>query len=225
MGPWQAASESMVNERAMIRHGMAFMRSAYSPLAVRRYPVALPPGGVAERLNAPVLKTGKPFGVSWVRIPSPPCPMRSYIIPFGLIVLAQTGCTPSSPVSARLELRDARTLEPVARAAIRQKGLTFYLPTSQSEFGEPPGATFGPLPDPAGDAAPTDDAGHAHLELAGNRPNALAITAAGYAPLRLLVETDATGVTRPLAWTSGLRQPVDTALKQPPRTLEARFLP
>jgi hypothetical protein len=31
------------------------------------------PGEVAERLNAPVLKTGKPARVSWVRIPpSPP---------------------------------------------------------------------------------------------------------------------------------------------------------
>ena len=29
-------------------------------------------GGVAERLNAPVLKTGIPFGVSRVRIPPPP---------------------------------------------------------------------------------------------------------------------------------------------------------
>ena len=30
------------------------------------------PGGVAERLNAPVLKTGRPARVSWVRIPPPP---------------------------------------------------------------------------------------------------------------------------------------------------------
>jgi hypothetical protein len=32
-------------------------------------------GQVAERLKAPVSKTGIPFGVSWVRIP--PCPLRS----------------------------------------------------------------------------------------------------------------------------------------------------
>ena len=30
------------------------------------------PGGVAERLNAPVLKTGSPSRGSWVRIPPPP---------------------------------------------------------------------------------------------------------------------------------------------------------
>lgn len=30
------------------------------------------PGGVAERLNAPVLKTGVAFGSPWVRIPPPP---------------------------------------------------------------------------------------------------------------------------------------------------------
>jgi hypothetical protein len=30
------------------------------------------PGGVAEWLNAPVLKTGRPARVSWVRIPPPP---------------------------------------------------------------------------------------------------------------------------------------------------------
>ena len=29
-------------------------------------------GGVAERLNAPVLKTGVVFGSPWVRIPPPP---------------------------------------------------------------------------------------------------------------------------------------------------------
>ena len=29
-------------------------------------------GGVAERLKAPVLKTGRPVRVSWVRIPPPP---------------------------------------------------------------------------------------------------------------------------------------------------------
>src|SRR5882672_1954892 len=30
------------------------------------------PGGVAERLNAPVLKTGSPSRGSWVQIPPPP---------------------------------------------------------------------------------------------------------------------------------------------------------
>ncbi len=41
---------------------------------VRRCPLhaMIKAGGVAEWLNAPVLKTGIPFGVSRVRIPPPP---------------------------------------------------------------------------------------------------------------------------------------------------------
>src|SRR6185503_15226984 len=35
-------------------------------------PASAAPGGVAERLNAPVLKTGSPSRGSWVRIPPPP---------------------------------------------------------------------------------------------------------------------------------------------------------
>jgi hypothetical protein len=34
--------------------------------------LSLAPGGVAERLNAPVLKTGKGETPSWVQIPPPP---------------------------------------------------------------------------------------------------------------------------------------------------------
>ena len=36
-------------------------------------------GGVAERLKAPVLKTGKGFASSWVRIPSPPLYETSFL--------------------------------------------------------------------------------------------------------------------------------------------------
>ena len=39
-------------------------------------------GQVAERLNAPVSKTGMPFGVSWVRIP--PCPLAVLRVPGSL---------------------------------------------------------------------------------------------------------------------------------------------
>jgi hypothetical protein len=35
-------------------------------------PQSASPGGVAERLNAPVLKTGSPSRGSWVQIPPPP---------------------------------------------------------------------------------------------------------------------------------------------------------
>ena len=37
-----------------------------------------PVGGVAERLNAPVLKTGSPSRGSWVRIPPPPPEFRRF---------------------------------------------------------------------------------------------------------------------------------------------------
>src|SRR5688572_17032087 len=40
--------------------------------AQRRASIVHRPGGVAERLNAPVLKTGRPARVSGVRIPPPP---------------------------------------------------------------------------------------------------------------------------------------------------------
>ena len=46
----------------------ALCSSLRAQSAVHRAPV----GGVAERLNAPVLKTGSPSRGSWVRIPPPP---------------------------------------------------------------------------------------------------------------------------------------------------------
>src|SRR5258708_23376271 len=41
---------------------------------IRRRSSAIQSGGVAERLKAPVLKTGRDESPSWVRIPPPPHP-------------------------------------------------------------------------------------------------------------------------------------------------------
>ena len=45
-------------------------------------PQSVTPGGVAERLNAPVLKTGGPSRVPWVRIPPPPPELRNTLLGF-----------------------------------------------------------------------------------------------------------------------------------------------
>lgn len=188
------------------------------------------PGGVAERLNAPVLKTGRPFGVSRVRIPPPPLPaegglfscspalMRT-LLPLLLLILLPA-CAPSAPLPSTIQVRDAVTHEPIANADIRSLGLTIFLPSSQEELGLPPGATIGPQPDPPATQSRTDATGTAHVVLAGNRPNAVVIHAEGYTTIELLVETSTSRITRPLGWSSGPPQP--PSLNQHGPALEAR---
>ena len=56
-------------------------------------------GGVAERLNAPVLKTGRPSGVSWVRIPSPPL---TGAVSRQLSAISRRTCHRDGPTAARV---------------------------------------------------------------------------------------------------------------------------
>src|SRR5689334_8839373 len=59
--------------RSHLAPGLARVRSAWRVRENRAiFSRTIVPGQVAERLNAPVLKTGRPSRVSWVRIP--PCP-------------------------------------------------------------------------------------------------------------------------------------------------------
>ncbi len=71
-----AATATVTARGPMASHGGGQVSASQRPLpSSRRSPLFVSirtPGGVAERLNAPVLKTGGPVRVSRVRIPPPP---------------------------------------------------------------------------------------------------------------------------------------------------------
>ena len=70
---------------------MSTQTPGWPRLPFTRYGYAHPAGGVAERLNAPVLKTGNGRqGHSWVRIPPPPLrePNSAWLSAVGAIVVA-----------------------------------------------------------------------------------------------------------------------------------------
>ncbi|MCH2135854.1 MAG: hypothetical protein MK101_04635 [Phycisphaerales bacterium] len=109
-------------------------------------------------------------------------------------------CTASSPIAARIEVRDARSLAPIDSANVSVEGLTLFMPSWHEELGMSPGQTIGPTPRPPGWHATTDQTGQTSLLLAGNRPNAVVVHADGYEPLRLLVETSADSIPGPAMW-------------------------
>ncbi len=192
-----------------------------------------PKGGVAERLNAPVLKTGIRFGVSRVRIPPPPLAalgpptveqvIRSVAvcrIVLGLMVMSSAllgGCLAgSSPVPAHLELRDALTGAPVGGAEVRTTGGNIFIPP-RDVLGPP----ISPWANPAGGRFETAGDGGVDIVLAGNRPNELTITADGYAPLHMTLRGRATSIGGVSSWTLGRLPPINDEVS-PPRRLEVR---
>ena len=158
------------------------LRAADTPTSSSaRYP-AQTTGGVAERLNAPVLKTGIRFGGSRVRIPPPPfAALRPAICRaaerkmnvwkstlVGLPLMLQGCLASSSPLPAIVEVRNARTGLPVADAAVRTTGGNMFIPPRS--LLAPPTSAWA---NPAGGRVHTGEDGAANLLLAGSRPNEL----------------------------------------------------
>jgi hypothetical protein len=170
------------------------LRVADAPVSVGgRYP-ARTTGGVAERLNAPVLKT------ALVSLP-----------------LMLQGCLAgSSPLSAIVEVRDARTGLPVADAVVRTTGGNVFIPPRY--LLAPPTS---PWANPAGGRVQTGDDGATSLLLAGSRPNELTVTAAGYPPLYLTLEVEQTNVRGAHEWTEGRRSLIEDGTSAGPK-LEVR---
>ena len=198
-----------------------------------------PCGEVAERLNAPVLKTGIRFGESWVRIPPSPLPQpakraaaillfsySSDIRPMRFLLLISTllgACTASQPLPMTVQVRDSTTHAPVAHALVASIGLSLYIPISQNTQWLSSGAIVGPPANPARAKASTDIQGSAAIMLAGNRPNQVYISADGYQPLKLIAHTSANAIQQPKDWTRGTHIP-SNAIESKAPTLEARFV-
>src|SRR5450631_1061752 len=95
------------------RGGLPAQRSTQPPRQVKFYEASEAPrrraGEVAERLNAPVLKTGGPLRGSWVRIPpSPPIEAREFDNP----VLRRVGrCSVAATVRSE---RKGSHLKPIS---------------------------------------------------------------------------------------------------------------
>jgi hypothetical protein len=206
------------------------LRVADAPVSVGgRYP-ARTTGGVAERLNAPVLKTGIRFGGSRVRIPPPPfvalrpviCraveqKMNAWKTALVSLPLMLQGCLAgSSPLPAIVEVRDARTGLPVADAVVRTTGGNVFIPPRY--LLAPPTS---PWANPAGGRVQTGDDGATSLLLAGSRPNELTVTAAGYPPLYLTLEVEQTNIRGAHEWTEGRRSLIEDGTSAGPK-LEVR---
>ncbi len=169
-------------------------------------------GGVAERLNAPVLKTGIRFGVSRVRIPPPPLPamyaafqqqagtiavMFARIIMLFIAMVLLGGCLPGSrPIAATVEVRDATTHDPVSGATVHISGGQPFVP-----HGKAIGPPISPWPAPRYSRQVTDEQGSVNVEIAGNRPNWLTVSDPRYTPTTILLRADATNVYGATSWT------------------------
>ena len=76
------------------------------------------PGGVAERLNAPVLKTGVPSRGPWVRIPPPPPESGDYLVGMSRTVLTwRSGVGLQAVMSGQLRLGSMKAILTAALAA------------------------------------------------------------------------------------------------------------
>lgn len=132
-------------------------------------------------------------------------------------VLALQGCLAgSSPLGARIEVRDSQSGRPVPHAAVRWTGGNVFIPP-RDVLGPP----ISPPATPAGGKAETNDFGAADIVLAGSRPNELTVTAEGYPPLHLTLEAAADSVRGAVSWTDGRRPPISDSEAIRP-TMEVR---
>jgi len=127
------------------------------------------------------------------------------------------GCLPgSSPLAARVEVRDARTGEPVPMAEVRTTGGNVFIPP-RDVLGPP----VSPWANPSGGRRETQADGGAEIVLAGNRPNELTVIAEGFAPLHLTLQAGASSVSGATDWSLGRLPPLNAAAS-PPQRLEVR---
>jgi len=114
-----------------------------------------------------------------------------------------TGClAPSAPLSAIVEVRASSTMAPIANAEIQTTGGNLFIPPRDVVM--PPTS---PRATPAGDHATTGIDGTAIIELAGNRPNELTVTAAGFPPLHATLRAASASVAGAGVWTEGRPAP------------------
>jgi hypothetical protein len=135
----------------------------------------------------------------------------------GLAAMLQGCLAGSSPLPAMIEVRDAGTGVAVADAVVRTTGGNVFMPPREV-LGPP----ISPPATPSGGRVQTDAAGHAAIVLAGNRPNELTVTAPGYAPLHLTLETTALSVRGAMVWTEGRPSPFNPAAP-PKQKLQVRI--
>jgi len=116
-----------------------------------------------------------------------------------------------------IEVRDAGTGVAVPDAVVRTTGGNVFIPPR--DVLRPP---ISPPATPSGGRVETDAGGHAAIVLAGNRPNELTVTAPGYAPLHLTLETTAISVRGATVWTEGRPSPFNPSAP-PQQTLQIRI--
>lgn len=134
----------------------------------------------------------------------------------GCVSMLQGCLPPSAPLPARVEVRDASSGRPIPHALVRWTGGNVFIPP-RDVLGPP----ISPPATPPGGRCETDASGTAKVVLAGNRPNELTVSVAGYAPLSLTLETGKSAVSGALDWSQGRMPPVDAASAVEPR-LEVR---
>ncbi|HCA39023.1 MAG TPA: hypothetical protein DEO92_05030 [Phycisphaerales bacterium] len=134
----------------------------------------------------------------------------------GSVMVLQGCLAGSSPLGARIEVRDSQSGRPVPHAVVRWTGGNVFIPP-RDVLGPP----ISPPATPAGGKAETNNSGAADIVLAGSRPNELTVTAEGYPPLHLTLEAAADSVRGAVYWTEGRRPPIGAGEATKP-TLEVR---
>jgi len=132
--------------------------------------------------------------------------------------VASSGCLPpSSPLHARIEVRNATTGQPVPHATVRWTGGNVFIPP-RDVLGPP----ISPPATPPGGRTETDAGGDAELTLAGNRPNDLIVRADGYRTLHVVLTAGKQSIGGAATWTAGIVSPGAAGAEA---TMEVRVLP
>lgn len=145
--------------------------------------------------------------------------MRGLIASLTAILL--TSCAPltstRAPIEVAIDVRDARTGEPVPDALILGGVDAFFYPDSQpGPFGRPGGIpSFVVVNEPSEWLVRTDRDGTAVVRIAGGNPSSMLIIKDGYQSTSATLEAGTTGTVEHAHWTTA----------DPPQAVHGRPLP